>query len=301
MSIPTPDLLVEARTFAYAKHGKQVDKLKVPYRHHLAAVAAGVRLLGGTTEQIAAAYLHDVVEDTKVTLNDLLDHGFPAETVQIVWAVTKQSQELQTVYLDRIIKQGPGAQRVKVADLMHNLRPDRLDQLTSFTRERLQEKYRPSLARLMHELGYLVTEVEAEKLAFVPQGTSWGVYDYTASGTTGSYTAHSTAMLLDNITMLMPGDWPAGAKAPIAAGVGEAPHTHYELDDGSIWTSDRKTIRAWSQTGWVARQEEEEAKGKQWSPFSEWETFSKVTDSKKKVETVKDKLQAALDSVNTSD
>lgn len=55
--------LPEVEALARAAHAAQTDKAGRPYTEHLAAVAEGVRARGGTDEQIAAAWLHDAVED----------------------------------------------------------------------------------------------------------------------------------------------------------------------------------------------------------------------------------------------
>lgn len=262
--IDRQDLVAEARTYAGEKHGKQKDKLGEPYTYHLAAVAAGVRLLGGSIEEIAAAYLHDVVEDvTAVTYGSLLDHGFPPSVVRIVWAVTKKSNEQQEKYLARILAAGEGAVRVKVADLMHNLRPDRLDGLTKLTRERLQQKYQPSFARLLMELGYLQTqEQQDEQLATVPVG-SGGVwtsdYGYVSTAKDVYYTA----------VQLFAGDWVAGCSAPIKKTPSVSKTTGvmtFELEDGTTWDLvGYKSVRTWSKYAVEQRQKTEP----KWSPAKE--------------------------------
>lgn len=287
--INSADLLKTAREFAYKAHGKQKDKNQMPYTQHLAAVAAGVRLLGGTNAQVAAGYLHDVVEDTKVTLLDLLEEGFPPETVQIVWAVTKRTGEDQVDYLDRVIKTGHGAMRVKAADLLNNLRHDRLGKLAKYTQDRLRDKYQPSLARLMQELNYLTTTSAVEELATVPKGTAWSSgtgsafwegYDSVTGKTTyqkGSYGTSNAMMGIASyyeLHELMPGDWPAGASAPIESLIKNAQNvtTAVVLTDGEEWTSKLATIRTWTKVGWENRQAKEKENGKHWSPKTEWQT-----------------------------
>lgn len=55
--------LAEVEAIARTAHADQKDKAGRPYAEHLAAVAEGVRARGGSDEQIAAAWLHDAVED----------------------------------------------------------------------------------------------------------------------------------------------------------------------------------------------------------------------------------------------
>lgn len=59
--------LDEVEALARRVHEGQTDKAGRPYAEHLAAVAEGVRARGGSAEQIAAAWLHDAVEDDALT------------------------------------------------------------------------------------------------------------------------------------------------------------------------------------------------------------------------------------------
>jgi (p)ppGpp synthase/HD superfamily hydrolase len=154
-----------ARQLGYAIHKDQLDKIRKPYRHHLDAVAAGVRVLGGSDHAFAAAYLHDSVEDHPllVSFGKLLNYGFPGEVVRLIDAVTKIKGERQSERLDKIVAAGPDAQRLKLADLLHNTRHDRLAEVVRMygqsEKNRLLAKYQPSIARLMKELE-LISESE---------------------------------------------------------------------------------------------------------------------------------------------
>lgn len=63
----TPLSLTAVEDIARTAHATQTDKAGRPYTEHLAAVAEGVRTRGGDEEQIAAAWLHDAVEDDALT------------------------------------------------------------------------------------------------------------------------------------------------------------------------------------------------------------------------------------------
>lgn len=125
---------------ARAAHAGQTDKAGRPYAEHLGAVAEGVRSRGGDQEQIAAAWLHDAVEDGKVTERWLDEAPLTRRTKDIVLAVTKRPGEPPEAYAARILAT-PGALLVKEADLAHNADPARLAVLDAATRERLTEKY----------------------------------------------------------------------------------------------------------------------------------------------------------------
>ncbi|MDA3629050.1 HD domain-containing protein [Saccharopolyspora oryzae] len=140
--------LDEVGEFAARVHRGQVDKAGRPYVEHLSAVAAGVRARGGSDAQVAAAWLHDSVEDGAVTEEWLRKAELPAETKEIVLAVTKRAGEDPAEYAARILAT-PGALLVKEADLAHNSDPGRLAVLDAGTRERLELKY----ARMRELLG----------------------------------------------------------------------------------------------------------------------------------------------------
>ncbi|MFJ2718253.1 HD domain-containing protein [Streptomyces sp. NPDC091412] len=130
----------EVETVARAAHQGQTDKAGRPYAEHLRAVAEGVRVRGGDGEQIAAAWLHDSVEDGALTEEWLREAALSRRTKDIVLAVTKRAGEDPEAYARRILAT-PGALLVKEADLAHNADPVRLAVLDEATRTRLTGKY----------------------------------------------------------------------------------------------------------------------------------------------------------------
>ncbi|MFG3345383.1 phosphohydrolase [Streptomyces sp. NPDC048018] len=137
----TPYLsLAEIEALAVAAHAGQTDKAGRPYAEHLRAVAEGVRVRGGSDAQIAAAWLHDSVEDDALSETWLAGAALPAETKAMVLALTKSPGEGIEGYTRRILAT-PGALLVKEADLAHNADPVRLAVLDAPTRERLTAKY----------------------------------------------------------------------------------------------------------------------------------------------------------------
>lgn len=123
-------------------HRGQFDKAGRPYIGHPAHVAARV---GGDAAK-AAAWLHDVVEDTAITLDDLRAAGISDEVVEAVGLLT---HEPGTPYMDyvRRIKANHVARAVKLADLAHNSDLSRLPKVTEADLERLS-KYRKAIAEL---------------------------------------------------------------------------------------------------------------------------------------------------------
>lgn len=116
-----------------AAHRGQTDKLGVPYGLHPFGVARILETLDEfdalssqqRAEAKAAAYLHDVLEDTPITREDLADMGFSPSIIDTVEAVTARDGESKDAYYARVIEQGPLAVAVKLADLGHNNLPAR--------------------------------------------------------------------------------------------------------------------------------------------------------------------------------
>ncbi|WP_019065579.1 HD domain-containing protein [Streptomyces hokutonensis] len=145
--------VAEVEALARAAHEGQTDKAGRPYAEHLRAVAEGVRVRGGDAEQIAAAWLHDSVEDDALTERWLDEAALTRRTKDIVLALTKRAGETPQAYAGRVLAT-PGALLVKEADLAHNADPARLAVLDEATRARLTEKY----ARMRALLGLAVSD-----------------------------------------------------------------------------------------------------------------------------------------------
>lgn len=132
--------LGEVEAIACAAHAAQQDKAGRPYAEHLRTVAEGVRARGGGDELVAAAWLHDSVEDGVLDDGWLEAAALPQATKDVVRAVTKRPGEEPEAYARRILAT-PGARLVKAADLAHNADPQRLAALDAPTAERLTRKY----------------------------------------------------------------------------------------------------------------------------------------------------------------
>lgn len=93
---------------------------KTPYDTHPAAVARRVAAQGADDTTIAAAWLHDVFEDTTTTVLQMEDHGISAEVIALVNRLTRGEDDAYTQYLAEV-KADPRAVQIKVADMLHNL------------------------------------------------------------------------------------------------------------------------------------------------------------------------------------
>jgi (p)ppGpp synthase/HD superfamily hydrolase len=132
--------LPEVEALAREAHAAQTDKAGQPYTEHLRAVADGVRARGGDEEQIAAAWLHDAIEDDALSEEWLAGAALTDRTKAVVRALTKREGERPEAYAARILAT-PGALLVKESDLAHNADPARLAVLDVPTRTRLERKY----------------------------------------------------------------------------------------------------------------------------------------------------------------
>lgn len=131
--------LLTAIRVARAAHAGQVDKAGHPYIEHPLAV---MRSVVGEDERTVAA-LHDVLEDTDTSAEDLYKAGFTAEVVEAVNALTKRKGETLRESMARV-QANPLARVVKLADIANNADPDRLRLLDEATQVRLRVKYERS-------------------------------------------------------------------------------------------------------------------------------------------------------------
>lgn len=130
---------------ASAAHGNQVDKAGVAYLNHPLTVAANV---GENVSAIIVALLHDVAEDTPLTLDDLRKK-IPL-TADEFDALKLLTHDEKIPYLDYVaqIKSNELARRVKVADLRHNSDLSRIKNPSPKDFARI-EKYQQALKILL--------------------------------------------------------------------------------------------------------------------------------------------------------
>lgn len=130
-----------ALQIAQKVHAGQVDKAGKDYILHPMTVASYM----DTDIEKAIAYLHDVLEDTDVTV-DALREIFPNEIVDTLITLTHRKDESYFEYIQKVSK-SKLAKKVKVADLLHNLDITRIKEPTKQDYERL-EKYKKAILYL---------------------------------------------------------------------------------------------------------------------------------------------------------
>ena len=137
------ELTIRAMNLAYNAHHGQFDKGGVPY------IFPPIHLAEEMDDEISTcvALLHDTVEDTAVTLEELAAQ-FPREVVEAVDLLTHRANVDYFDYV-RAIKQNPIAVRVKLADLAHNGDPKRI--CNQGNQEKRREKYAAARAILTEE------------------------------------------------------------------------------------------------------------------------------------------------------
>ena len=127
--------IIKAHEIAKMAHFGQVDRAGIEYIKHPETVASFVK----TDEEKAVAYLHDVIEDTSLTLLDLEMFGFSKNIIEAVDILTKKKGQDYQSYLN-LVKTNDLARVVKLADLRHNSDLTRLPKITKKDLER-NEKY----------------------------------------------------------------------------------------------------------------------------------------------------------------
>lgn len=125
----------KALKLCFDAHKEQVDKSGMPYVFHPFYLAQ--QMTDETT--VTVALLHDVVEDTDYTFDDLRKLGFGEEVISALILLTHNENVPYMQYIEEI-KKNPVARAVKTADLRHNSDLSRLSKVDKNALER-KEKY----------------------------------------------------------------------------------------------------------------------------------------------------------------
>ncbi len=166
-------LICQAFEFAYELHEGQYRKSGEPYICHPIAVAGLLKYLGGDSATIAAGFLHDIVEDTQVSIEEI-ERRFGSDVALLVEGVTKLSKfnfssktELQAENFRRMFLAMAKDIRVivvKLADRLHNMRT--LQHLAPHKQRNIALETREIFAPLANRLGIGRFKWELEDLSF---------------------------------------------------------------------------------------------------------------------------------------
>lgn len=198
-----------ALRIALEAHEGQTDKAGDPYILHPLRVMQNVK---GTDTKIVAL-LHDVIEDSVVTAQYLLESGFPAHIVRSVETLTKTEGMDYGAYLAEVVKD-PVAREVKLADLHDNLALTRMNTVT--------EMDLPRLNKYLSALEFLDTRQPAS-VTNVPDAytsSSWVISpEWVKRGWDGTLRSHHDLQFGLNVLTILEGSehWEVLTSDPVEA------------------------------------------------------------------------------------
>ena len=123
-----------ALKLCFQAHDGQLDRSGIPYVHHPLHLAEQM----DTEDEIVVALLHDVMEDTSFTAEDLRAIGVSDAAMEALLLLTHDDAVPYMDYV-RNLKDNPLARKVKLADLRHNSQITRLDEITERDRARVRK------------------------------------------------------------------------------------------------------------------------------------------------------------------
>ena len=143
------DLLYKTLELVLRVFDDKVDKGGLPYFNHLFKVYEKV---SSYNEKIIAL-LHDVVEDTNITFDDLKSFGYNDEIIKPLTYLTKKKGEYYPDYIDRIISSNDvHTLNVKLSDLKHNMDITRIKNPSINDYERISKRYEPAYIKIKNKL-----------------------------------------------------------------------------------------------------------------------------------------------------
>ena len=128
------EMTKKAIKLMFEKHKDQVDKSGMPYVFHPFHLAEQM----DDEETTITALLHDIVEDTNTTFEDLRKLGFSDNVINALKLMTHDKNIDYFEYVKNISK-NPIARKVKIKDLEHNMDTSRLDEVTDKDLERVKK------------------------------------------------------------------------------------------------------------------------------------------------------------------
>jgi len=143
------DLLYKTLELILKVFEGSLDKGGLPYYNHLFKVYSKV----SSYDEKIVALLHDIIEDKKVTKEDLLGLNYPQHIIDAVVILTKKKGAYYPDYIESIIESDNKlAMNVKLADLEHNMDLTRISNPTVNDYERVNKRYMPAYTRIKNKL-----------------------------------------------------------------------------------------------------------------------------------------------------
>ena len=139
-------MLSKAIELAARAHDGFNDKCGEPYILH------PLRVMLSCNDELSrvCAVLHDVVEDTEITFEDLHNEGFSQEAIKIIDCLTKRNGEKYEDYVNRVLT-NEVAMHIKLADLNDNMDPNRISCYDKEYETRF-EKYKTAKRKILDHL-----------------------------------------------------------------------------------------------------------------------------------------------------
>jgi (p)ppGpp synthase/HD superfamily hydrolase len=153
------DTLLSAIAIAISAHQGQLDKQNLPYVYHPFTV--GLHCISENGKIVAM--LHDVVEDTSVTLKDLLDKGISPYLVEAVDCLSRKQGESLNAYYHRVASNDVAIE-VKFADMFHNSDVNRWINNDMKQAKLNQEEYYKRMVLLYNLVGVRTKELISPKI-----------------------------------------------------------------------------------------------------------------------------------------
>ena len=137
------DIIEKSLEIALKAYAGQKDKAGKTYILHPLRIMAKMQ----TEYEMSAALLHDVIEDSDYTAEDLISEGIPSDVVIAVELLSNVKGESYDQFVDRVL-QNPLATKIKIADIEDNINVLRLKSIRDNDLERIA-KYHKAWLKLM--------------------------------------------------------------------------------------------------------------------------------------------------------
>lgn len=143
------DLLYKTLELVLKLFNDKTDKSEMPYIIHLMKVYVGVF----DYQEKILALMHDILEDTSVTVKDLEEFGYNTDILNMLLYLTKQKGEYYPDYIDRLISSNNiHVLNVKASDLRHNMDITRIKNPTINDYERVNKRYLPAYNKIQSKI-----------------------------------------------------------------------------------------------------------------------------------------------------